>query len=109
MKKLLAIVMVLAGTSAFAGECVIHTVREACAGKEEISYKKCEGKKECGETTKAATEKDCAKKALKSCDNARLDITKSKTITAKFDGKDVEGGKNFCAADRADFNKCDKK
>ena len=95
--------------AAFAGECVLHVKREACAGKDKDSYSKCEGKQECDEKpVTASSEKDCMKKALKGCDNARLDITKSKVITAKFDGKPVEGGKNFCEADRADFNKCAK-
>ena len=56
--------------------------------------------------------------ALKSCDNSRIDITKYKVITAKYNGKALIGGfdatgnpdpagSNFCAKDRPDLNKCD--
>ena len=38
-------------------------------------------------------------KAAKSCDNSRPAITKSKTVSATFDGKAVEGGKNVCASE----------
>lgn len=95
---------------AFAGECVLHVTREGCAGKEAESYKKCGGKKECDESKKAKDAAMCAALAEADCANfgARQKLTKSKTITAKFDGVVIEGGKNFCPANRADFNKCDK-
>lgn len=105
LKWISSIVLVLS-VNAFAGVCSLDITREACPGKDSESYAKCDGKKQCVKDSTATSEKDCAKKALKECDNARLDITKNKTITAKFEGKPVEGGKNFCAADRPDFNKC---
>jgi hypothetical protein len=108
MKKLLIIALIAMGSISFAGECVLHVIREACPGQETESYKKCEGKKECDENKSADSEKACMKEALKACENARLEITKSKLITAVFDKKPVEGGKQFCAADRPDFNKCKK-
>jgi len=92
--------------SAMAGECVLKTTRAACPGKEKESYAKCNGAASCDEKITADTAKECAEKAAKSCDNSRPAITKSKQVTATFDGKPVEGGKNFCAADRPDFNKC---
>lgn len=106
MKSLVLALCLFGSSTVFAGECVIHYNRTACPGQEEASYAKCGGKKECDETKEAKSEKDCAKKALKACDNARLQETKAKAITAMFDGKPVEGGKNFCDSDRPDFNKC---
>lgn len=97
-----------------AEDCILHVKREACSKEvEKESFAKCEGGvAECDEKpVPANSEKDCAKKALKACDNARLNITKSKVITASYgkDKKAVLGGKNFCESDRPDFNKCDKK
>ena len=59
----------------------MHVNREACPGKDAESYKKCDGKKECDEKTTATSDKDCTKKALKACENARFEITKSKTVS----------------------------
>jgi hypothetical protein len=92
---------------AFAGECVLKTTRTACPGKEKESFSKCNGQASCDEKVGADSEKDCAEKAAKSCDNSRPSITKSKTVSATFDGKPVSGGKNVCAAERPDYNKCE--
>ncbi len=94
---------------ATAGECNLTVSRTACPGKEKESYSKCNGVQKCDEVKTADSAAACGKEAVKACDNVgpRQKITKSKVITAKFDGAMVEGGKNFCAADRSDFNKCD--
>ncbi|MFZ3229620.1 MAG: hypothetical protein WA160_05415 [Pseudobdellovibrio sp.] len=114
MFKLIPIFVLLLSINTYAGKCVFDVTRTACPGKEAESFAKCSGKKaQCiddkestGKDREATSEKDCAKKALKACENARTDITDSKIITATFDGKPVEAGKNFCAADRPDFKKC---
>jgi hypothetical protein len=124
MKKifsLLAVTMMLAGitaSSAHAADCVTHVKRTACTGQETESYKKCDGKQECDKAvSEAASEADCTKAALSACDNARVDVTKSKVVTGTFkgapltggftaDGKPDPKGPNFCAADRPDMNKC---
>jgi hypothetical protein len=95
-------------TTAWAGDCVLHVTRTACQGKEKESFSKCKGNASCEETKKTATAAACAKQALKACENVgdRQQQTKSKVITAKFDGKPVEDGKNFCEENRPDFNKC---
>lgn len=95
-------------SNAWAGDCVLHVKRDACEGKNAESFAKCGGKAECDETKKTGSADACAKQALKACENVgdRQQVTKSKVITAKFDGKDVENGKNFCEANRPDFNKC---
>jgi hypothetical protein len=87
---------------------VLTVTRTACPGKEKESFSKCDGKASCEVKDKAADAKACAAAAVKACENTpdRQKVTKSKSITAIFDGKPVEGGKNVCAADRADFNKC---
>jgi hypothetical protein len=92
--------------SAMAGDCVLKTTRAACPGKEKESYSRCNGAASCDEQIQADSAKECAEKAIKSCDNSRPAITKSKEVSATFDGKPVEGGRNFCATDRPDYNKC---
>ncbi len=87
-------------------KCVIHVKRIACRGKEIESYKKCDGKQECDEDGKADSEAKCKISAMKACDNARTDVTKTKVITAKFDGKSLNGGQDFCGNKRPDFNEC---
>ena len=106
-----------AASSANAADCVVHWKRIACAGQEVESYKKCDGKQECDKNEAAAmSEAGCAKAALADCDNARVDVTKYKIVTALYKGKPVVGGftvdgkpdpagLNFCAADRPDLNK----
>ena len=111
MKKIVlsfAFAACLVSSAALAGDCVLHVTRSACAGKEADSFAKCGGKASCEDTKKTGSAEACAKAAEKACENAgdRQKVTKSKTISADFDGKPVEGGKNFCAPDRADFNKC---
>ena len=98
--------------------CVVHYVRTACQGQEAVSFKKCDGQAECDKTKPADSAEACSAAALKSCSNSRLDITKYKVITAKFNGEalvggfDAEGnadpaGMNFCDKNREDLNKCD--
>ncbi|MBF0367824.1 MAG: hypothetical protein HQL52_00045 [Magnetococcales bacterium] len=105
-------------TAAAQAECVVHYVRTACKGQEAISYKKCGGKQACDKVKPADTAEACKAKALKSCSNSRLDITKYKKITADFNGKALVGGfdatgnpkgdgLNFCSAKRPDLNQCD--
>ena len=98
--------------------CVVHYVRTACQGQEAESFKKCDGQAECDKTKPADSAEACAAAALKSCENSRLDITKYKVITAKYNGEalvggfDAEGnadpaGANFCDKNRPDLNQCE--
>ena len=98
--------------------CVVHYVRTACQGQEATSFKKCDGQAECDKTKPADSAEACAAAALKSCANSRLDITKYKVITAKYNGEaqiggfDMEGnpdpaGPNFCDNKRPDLNQCE--
>jgi len=95
-------------TPAFAGECVVHITRTACAGREDESYSKCGGSKSCDKKEDVSTEAACIAAAKANCPNSRLDITKSKVVKARFDGKQLKGpyGGSFCAPNRTDFNKC---
>lgn len=110
----MASALVFSGVS-WAGSCEIHFNRTACPGKEDISYKKCDGKKECSEIEDADNLAACQALASTACENKRLSITKSKIITAKFDGKDIKdkaGNADFCVAypDRSkEFDHCDSK
>jgi hypothetical protein len=108
------LVLIAAAGPAVAGDCAVQYNRTACAGKEAESYSKCDGKASCVQTEQTATAEACQAAALKACANDRLTITKSKVITAKFDGKQVmsaSGKEDFCAdyAKRAaEFDQCAK-
>lgn len=96
-------------SNAFAAkDCIVHYNRTACPGKEAESYSKCGGSKSCDKNEDASTEAECIAAAKAACPNSRLDITKSKVITARFEGKSLKGpyGGSFCAPNRPDFNKC---
>jgi hypothetical protein len=98
-----------------AAACVVTTTRTACAGKEAESYKKCDGQKSCSKNVEAATAEACAAAATDACSNDRLEITKSKSITAKFNGKALKSksGKDDMCLDypkrAAEFDQCPKK
>ncbi len=121
MKRLFVLLVGLSlavGTTlASAGDCAIHYNRTACKGQEAVSYLKCNGEKECTKSSEAASVAACQELAVKACANDRLDITKSKIITAVFDGKAIKsasGKDDFCidyAKKSAEFNQCpeDKK
>ena len=111
MKKIVTLAALFGlslASNAYAADCIIHYNRTACPGQEAESYSKCDGKKECDKADAAPTEIACLAAAAAACDNSRLEITKSKVITAKYQGKPLKDGANFCAADRPDFNKCSK-
>jgi len=110
MKRASLVLAVFLGMgSAHAADCTVSVTRTACPGKEAESFKKCGGEKRCEEKKTADSAQACAKAALKACDNIgdRQKVTKSKVITATFEGKPVQEGKNFCEPDRDDFNKCE--
>lgn len=96
-------------------DCGINYTRTACPGKEEESYKKCDGKKSCTKFVAAASEQACADAAVAACANDRLTITQSKVITATFKGKALKnkGGKDDMCLDYSkrdsEFNQCSKK
>jgi len=119
MKKylgtLLAIAVLMPASYAVnAGECAVNYVRTACPGKEDISYKKCDGEKECTKMKAASSVEECREVATKSCSNSRLDITKSKVITAQFEGAPIQtdsGADDFCLEYEnrsSEFDQCDK-
>lgn len=88
--------------------------RTACPGQEEISYKKCNGQQSCTEVVDVADAAACKTAATQACENQRLNITKSKVITAKYDGTELKtdaGSTDFCTvySKRAEeFDKCDQ-
>jgi len=116
-KKIGMVVMVVAAFytgTILAATCEIKYDRTACPGQEKISYKKCGGKKTYSKFKQASSVAHCRVLAIKSCANKRYSITKSKVITAVFDGKSIKtaSGKNdFCleyANISAEFNQCNK-
>src|SRR5262245_28558238 len=103
MQKFAALALVLsalaAAAPALAQPCVTRVTRTACPGKEKESYAKCNGLASCESAVDAADESACAAVALKGCENQRFDITKYKAVTARFAGRDVANGKDFCDQD----------
>ena len=114
MKTISAMAVLIAlsfAPNAYAGECVVNYNRTACPKMEVESYSKCGGSKTCDKSEQAPSEAACIGIAKRACANTRLTITKSKIVTAKYDGKALKGpfgGGNFCAPQRPDFNKCAK-
>lgn len=98
----------LMSSPASAGTCIVHTIRTACPGKEDESYSKCGGTKSCDKEDSADSEAECIAAAKAGCPNSRLEITKSKVVKARFNGKSLPGpfSGSFCAPNRPDFNKC---
>ena len=96
-------------------DCAITYTRTACPGKEDESYKTCDGKKTCTKYVAAATEQACQEAAVGACANDRLTITQSKVITATFKGKALkskEGKDDMCldySKRDSEFNQCSKK
>jgi hypothetical protein len=92
--------------------CSVKTTRAACPGKEAESFKKCDGKASCDKTVEAKTAAACTEAAVAACANDRLDVTKSKTITATWNGqplKSKSGKEDLCldyAKRAAEFDKC---
>ena len=90
--------------SALAGDCVITTTRNACPGREEVCYSKCAGKQTCDETKAMPSKEACEAEALRNCTVFRPGDTKSKKISAKYDGAELNSGKDFCDPPKAEFN-----
>jgi hypothetical protein len=118
MKKA-AIIMTTAAILYFNGaiaedktDCAVHYTRTACSGQEAVSYKKCDGDQSCTKYKPADSLEACQDAALNSCENKRLDITKSKVITAMYKGmpiKSVSGKDDFCLDypnKDTEFNQC---
>ena len=114
MKKLCGAIIIsfLFSNVVLAGVCTVHFKRTACSGKEVESYLKCGGKMECDQVKSAESEEACQTLALAACENARVDITKSKVITAKYGGKKImakDGKEDFCLSyekANSEFNQC---
>jgi len=117
MKKLLVGLVVFGSlfvwSLSIAGVCTIHYNRTACKGQEKVSYSKCDGAKECDKKQRVDDEAQCKKLAKDACANARLKETKSKVITANYDGKKLlsdKGNEDFCFSYEkrdVEFNQCD--
>lgn len=111
---LTALIFCIAGAQAVAGSCDLTYTRTACQGKEAISFKKCDGNASCVKKGEAASIDACRAKGVAACANDRIEITKSKVISATFDGKPVlnkAGAADLCQdyAERAsEFNQCGK-
>jgi hypothetical protein len=93
-------------------DCAVHYTRTACSGQEAVSYKKCDGEQSCTKYKPADSLEACQDAALNSCKNKRLDITKSKVITAAYKGEPIQtpsGKDDFCLDypnKDTEFNQC---
>jgi len=94
MKTILTIVLAMAFAQAsFAGDCEIIISRKACAGKETEAMKPYNGQNPTSEKSTAADADACSKKAEKASKIIRKGTLTEKSVTAKFDDKDL--GKSF--------------
>ena len=90
MKKIiLTAALVLTAQSAFAADCVITIDRKACAGKEADARKPYNGKNPTEETKKLDSVEACEKFADKSSKIIRKGTLTEKTVSGKYDGKDL--------------------
>ena len=102
-----------AAEAAAPSQCAVNYTRTACPGQEAISYKKCDGQQSCVKYKKADSLAACQAKAVRSCRNRRLNITKNKVISATWMGRPIKsasGKDDFCLdyEKRAEeFNRCD--
>ncbi len=111
MKLISAAFFLILSLNAFS-KCEVFYDRTACKGKEAEAYSKCDGKKTCTKVESAEDESECKDAASKACANSRTDITKSKIVTAKWNGKEImskTNKKDFCEdyeKKGTEFNKC---
>ena len=112
MKGVIGLALCLTATVASAGTCEVSVTRTACSGKEALSYSKCNGKQSCTQLFQVGDAPACRKAANDACKNERLDITKSKVISAKFNGESLkanDGNSDFCIGypnRTQEFDKC---
>ncbi|NUN06447.1 MAG: hypothetical protein HUU57_11870 [Bdellovibrio sp.] len=100
MKTILVTALLFIGNIAFAGDCSLTTTRVACPGKDDAALKPYDMQKvhTPKKPEKAADEAACLKIAESSSKIIRKGTLAEKSVTAKFDGKDL--GKTF--ADKAE-------
>lgn len=106
MKALFVILAVIGlySLAAIAGECRVTVTRDACPGHEKVSYNKCGGKQTCDEVKKVDKQEMCLKEATRACTVFRTKETKSKKVTATFDGAPLNNGQDFCSPPKPEFN-----
>lgn len=97
-KAILTAALVLSAQFAYAADCVITIDRKACPGKESDALKPYNGKNPTDETKKLDSAEACEKFADKSSKIVRKGTLTSKSVSGKYDGKDL--GKTF--ADKAE-------
>lgn len=91
MHKLLSSIFVTTlATSAFAGDCELSIDRKPCPGKEAAAFKPYDGKNPTIEKkAKAVTLEACTKEGEAASKIVRKGTLAEKTVTIKFDGKDI--------------------
>ena len=90
---LLLIAAFFAAPASFAAECDLMIDRTPCAGKESEALKPYEGKNPTVEKAPANDAETCLKKAERAAKIIRKGTLTQKTVSAKFEGKDL--GKSF--------------
>lgn len=96
---LMALFILASGAQAGTG-CVLHVKRTAASDNPDIvkeCYKKCDGQPECDQAvTEAKDAAACEEAAKKECEIKRPEVTKAKSVTAKFDDKALNNGQDYC-------------
>jgi hypothetical protein len=86
----------LATSPARAGDCAIRVDRTPHAGKEAEAWGPYGNRNPTAELKTAKDAADCAAQAKVNCSIKRKDVLKAKAVKAKFDGADLDGGKDLC-------------
>jgi hypothetical protein len=99
MKKLFVFItasLFLGNVLAFGAECTFSVKRYACPGKDKEAFKPYGGKQETQETKKVGSLDACKAAAESNCPIVRKGTLLKKEVKAKFNGTDIDGGKNLC-------------
>jgi hypothetical protein len=86
----------LAATSARAGDCAVRVWRTSEAGQEAQALAPFGGKNPTATMVPMSSQAACKDLALKMCPVKKPDLILSKEVKAKFDGADVDDGKDLC-------------
>jgi hypothetical protein len=70
-------------------DCAVHYTRTACIGQEAVSHKNVMVKSHAQNTSLLIHLNPVKTQFLNSCESKRLDMTKSKVITAMYNGKPI--------------------
>ena len=88
--------LALTASSARAGDCAVRVWRTAESGQEAQALAPFGGKNPTATMVPMSSQAACKDLALKMCPLKKPDLVIAKEVKAKFDGSDVDDGKDLC-------------